>query len=131
MVFWVTNNLLNDWIQLPDCRPQDIKQARLIKHVFSGDLNAEVDTNPNFVGKERHFLRATLARIFHGTAIVPKGMLNPPDEDNPEVRFAEEWAFPKTEELKDLANWSNQWPILLKAGRTKHLPPEGVPEEEL
>ena len=58
MVFWVTNNLLNDWIQLPDCRPHDIKQARLIKHVFSGDLNAEVDTNPNFIGKERHFLRA-------------------------------------------------------------------------
>ena len=131
MVFWVTNNLLNDWIQLPDCRPQDILQARLIKHVFSGDLNAEVDTNPNFVGKERHFLRATLARIFHGTALVPKGMLNPPDEETPEVRFAEEWAFPKTEELKDLATWSNQYPILLKAGRTKHLPPEGLPEEEL
>ena len=131
MVFWVTNNLLNDWIQLPDCRPQDIRQARLIKHVFSGDLNAEVDTNPNFVGKERHFLRATLARIFHGTAIVPKGMLNPPDEENPEVKFAEEWAFPKTEELKDLANWGNTYPVLLKAGRTKHLPPEGVPEEEL
>ena len=50
--------MLNDWIQLPDCRPHDIKQARLIKHVFSGDLNAEVDTNPNFIGKERHFLRA-------------------------------------------------------------------------
>ena len=27
-VFWVTDNLLGDWIQLPDCRPADIKQAR-------------------------------------------------------------------------------------------------------
>ena len=27
-VFWVTDNLLNDWIQLPDCRPQDIISAR-------------------------------------------------------------------------------------------------------
>ena len=23
-VFWVTDNLLNDWIQLPDCRPEHI-----------------------------------------------------------------------------------------------------------
>jgi len=27
-VFWVTDNLLGDWIQLPDCRPLHIKQAR-------------------------------------------------------------------------------------------------------
>ena len=27
-VFWVTDNLLNDWVQLPDCRPIHIKQAR-------------------------------------------------------------------------------------------------------
>merc|ERR1719507_29205 len=26
-VFWVTDNLLNDWVQLPDCRPQDLKTA--------------------------------------------------------------------------------------------------------
>ena len=73
-VFWVTDNLLNDWIQLPDCRPQDIVSARQIKHIFTGDLNATVDTNPAFAGKERHLLRATLARIFHATAICPKGL---------------------------------------------------------
>jgi hypothetical protein len=28
LVFWVTDNLLNDWIQLPDCQPQHIKAAR-------------------------------------------------------------------------------------------------------
>ena len=66
-VFWVTDNLLNDWIQLPDCRPNDIIQARQIKHVFSGNLNADIDSNPTFSGKERHLLRATLARIFHAT----------------------------------------------------------------
>ena len=27
-VFWVTDNLLNDWIQLPDCKPEHISQAR-------------------------------------------------------------------------------------------------------
>ena len=57
-VFWVTDNLLNDWIQLPDCRPEHIVVARQVKQIFTGDLNAAVDTNPKFPGKERHLLRA-------------------------------------------------------------------------
>jgi len=105
-VFWVTDSLLNDWIQLPDCSPQNIKTARQIKHIFTGNLNADVDTNPAFVGKERHLLRATLARIFHATAIVPKGLFALDEETN-EVKFAEEFAFPKTDELRDIKSWSN------------------------
>ena len=128
-VFWVTDNLLNDWIQLPDCSPQNIQQARKIKHIFTGDLNAEVDTNPAFTGKERHLLRATLARIFHATAIVPKGLFMIDDETN-EVKFSEEFAFPKTEELKDIKAWSNVHQIILQAGRTTHVQPN-VPEDDL
>ena len=129
-VFWVTDNLLNDWIQLPDCRPCDIQQARLIKHIFTGDLNADVDTNPAFEGKERHLLRATLARIFHATAIVPKGLFMLDDETN-EVKFAEEFAMPKTGELQDIKAWSNVHQIILQAGRTTHVQPVGVSEDDL
>lgn len=71
----MTTNLLNDWVQLPDARPEHIVAARKIKHVFTGDLNASFDSNPAFPGKERHFLRATLARIFSATAIVPMGLM--------------------------------------------------------
>lgn len=111
-VFWVTDNLLSDWIQLPDCRPIHIKQARQIKHIFTGNLNAEVDTNPAFSGKERHLLRATLARIFSATAILPKGLMALDDETN-EVKFAEEFVFPKTEELRDVKSWGNTYQIIL------------------
>merc|ERR1712060_506708 len=90
LVFWVTDSLLNDWIQLPDCRPEHITQARLIKHVFSGNLNAEVDSNPTFNGKERHLLRATLARIFASTAICPKGLLGQNEETNEVCQDPEE-----------------------------------------
>ena len=45
-VFWVTDNLLNDWVQLPDCRPQDLITARKIKKMFTGNLNAEIASNP-------------------------------------------------------------------------------------
>jgi radial spoke head protein 4A len=52
---------------LPDCRPEHIRAARSFKKMMTGCLNADVDSNPPFPGKERHFLRAQLARIFHGT----------------------------------------------------------------
>jgi len=129
-VFWVTDSLLNDWIQLPDCSPQHIKTARQIKHIFTGNLNAEVDTNPAFDGKERHLLRAALARIFHATAIVPKGLFALDEETN-EVKFAEEFAFPKTEELRDTKAWSNVHQVILQAGRCTLQPPVGVSEEDL
>ena len=74
MVFWVTDNLLNDWIQLPDVKPSQIQVANMIKHVFTGNLNATIDSCPPFPGKERHLLRAQLARIVHATSIIPKGL---------------------------------------------------------
>jgi radial spoke head protein 4A len=57
-VYWVSDNVLHDWIQLPEVLPSHINSARLIKHVFTGNLNAEIDSNPTFHGKERHYLRA-------------------------------------------------------------------------
>ena len=131
VVFWVTDNLLNDWIQLPDCRPEHIIQARKIKHVLSGDLNATIDSNPTFDGKERHLLRATLARIFSATCIVPKGLYEIVEEEDkaPEMKFTEEAPPMGTEELRSLEAWSNLYPIVLKAGRTTHLKPIGLDEE--
>ena len=95
-VYWVTDNLLDDWIQLPDVKPQHLLVARLIKHVFTGNLNATIDSNPSFPGKERHFLRAQIARITHGTVIVPKGLYEYDDEAGVE-KFAEEYTVPSTE----------------------------------
>ena len=79
-VYWVTDNLYNDWVQLPDCKPENIAFARMIKHVMVGDLDAAIDSNPPFPGKERHFLRAQIARIFHATLIAPKGFYEMDEE---------------------------------------------------
>lgn len=133
-VFWVTDNLLHDWVQLPDCRPEFIVAARQIKRVMTGNLNANVDTNPPFPGKERHFLRAQLARIFGTTALCPKGlfeMVDQEEEGAPQIaKFTEEYAMPSNEELKDLANWSNLMPIILKNGRCTHIKPENVDDDD-
>ena len=56
-VYWVTENIRHDWIQLPDAEPHYILAAQQIKHIMSGDLNADLThTVPPFPGKERHFL---------------------------------------------------------------------------
>lgn len=115
----MTDNLLEDWIQLPDTTPAHINAARLIKHIFTGNLNTTLDTNPPFPGKERHFLRAQIARITHGTVLIPKGLLEFDDETQKE-KYAEEFAVPGTEELKSLDTWAHQHPLLLKAGRITH-----------
>ena len=128
LVYWVTDNLLNDWIQLPDCRPEWIIQARLIKHFFSGDLNATIDCNPGFDGKERHLLRATLARIFAATAICPAKLYTFDDETNA-MKFDEEFVMPETDALKNLTEWGNLHQIILKAGRTTLLPPDADPSD--
>ena len=103
-VFWVTDNLLMDWIQLPDIHPDQLFSARMIKHVFTGNLNATIDSNPPFPGKERHLLRAQLARIQHATEICPKGVYEV-DEETGEVKVAEEAAIPSFDELKSLESW--------------------------
>lgn len=76
---------------------------------LTGNLNAPIDSCPPFPGKERHFLRAQLARIQHGTEIVPKGLFEIDEETN-EQKYAEEFAIPGTDELKSLENWSHALP---------------------
>jgi len=60
-------------------------------------------------------LRATLARIFHATAIVPKGLfvIDDADEGTGEPKFADDFPFPKTEELRDIKAWSNVHQVIL------------------
>jgi radial spoke head protein 4A len=49
-VYWVTDNVLNNWIKLQDLLPSDIKAAREIKVKFSGNLDRQIYTNPFFFG---------------------------------------------------------------------------------
>jgi radial spoke head protein 4/6 len=128
-VYWVTDNLFSDWVQLPDVQPEHIQVARMIKVAFTGNLNASIQSCPPFPGKERHLLRAQLARITHATEICPKGLYEL-DEETQEVKMAEEPPSLSVEEAKSLESWSHQQPILLKNGRCTHKPPVGMPEGE-
>jgi radial spoke head protein 4A len=97
--------------------------------VLTGDLNATIDSNPPFPGKERHFLRAQIARIFAATQIAPKGLYEIDEETN-KMKLAEEFALPSTEELKSIEVWGNVYSSILKVGRTSHEAPEGLSDED-
>ena len=79
----------------------------MIKHIFTGNLNAIIDSNPPFPGKERHFLRAQIGRITHGTVLAPKGLYEW-DEETLAEKFAEEFGTTPTEELKILEVWGHR-----------------------
>lgn len=130
-VFWVTENLLKDWIQLPDAEPLQIEVSKQIKHIFTGDLNASIDSCPPFPGKERHLLRSQLARITHATQICPKGLYELDEETNV-YKLAGE--VPQDlEALKSLETWAHAHPIILTSGspgRCSHYIPPTVKEDE-
>jgi hypothetical protein len=84
-VYWVTDSVLEKWTKLPDLSPADIKAARQIKVLLTGDLERPIFTNPFFFGKEKHYLRAQIARIIHATTIVPKGQFRTNAEDEKEI----------------------------------------------
>ena len=69
--YWVANCPMGPWTALEDLTPQDLGAARTIKTHFTGDLERDIITNPFYFRKEKHFLRAQIARITMTTTLVP------------------------------------------------------------
>ena len=67
------------WTRLPSVSPADIVASRKIYKYFTGNLETEISVYPAL--KEKHYLRAQIARIAAGTVISPKGFYNCEDED--------------------------------------------------
>jgi radial spoke head protein 4A len=130
-VYWVTNNVLNIWTKLPDLNPSDIKAARKIKVLFSGNLDRKIHTNPFFFGLEKHYLRAQIARISFSTTIMPKGLFKLTEDNDREIEDIVpdegELQMPSTAEMSRIENWVHNTPNILEAARVAHLDPE-VPE---
>jgi len=131
LTFWVTNNVLDDWYELPLVTPQQLVVSRKIKHIFTGDLNAKINSYPVFPGQEKHYLKAQIVRITFSTSIIPRGLrkLNEEDEKIEELDFEEDVKYPPFEELNNIENWVHFHQNILQAGRMNHLEPN-VPEEE-
>ena len=134
-VYYVTNDLTSEWIELPDIKPSQLIGSRLIRYNFTGDLERQIYTNPYFKGKEKHYLRCQISRIYHGTKLVPSlNHYTIEDQENPYRAFtpAEKPKQFKHEDLINLKNWIHYPPSILKQGRVSHFlePPEEADPEE-
>jgi radial spoke head protein 4A len=130
--------LTGDWTELPDVKPSQIRAARKIRYVFTGDLTRKIVTNPHFPGDEKELLRCQISRIYHGTKVEPSvNHWVVPDAENPfkplEKNSDESKVKPmKLNELLSMSNWIHFPPVILNQGRVSHYIeyPEEVNQEE-
>ena len=134
--YFVTTNPFTPWKRLPDLAPSHIAAARKIKVIFSGDLERDIICNPFFFGKEKHLLRAQIARITHSTALIPAGSYKLDEENEREIaEFVPEEdskvePLPSTTQAANLNSWVHFNASILNNCRTMHLdPPEDNGEE--
>ncbi|KAF7274317.1 hypothetical protein GWI33_013016 [Rhynchophorus ferrugineus] len=154
-VYYVCTKIGEPWIQLPDVTPKEIQVARKIYKSFTGNLETDILTYPEFPGKEKNYLRAQISRISAGTQIAPLGYYTfggeEAGEGDEEDEVGEEEAETggKTEyktnpkydppSLKDLTDrsmtfWVHSAPYILPQGRLtwwNPTPAADVEDEEL
>ena len=124
--YFVTTNLGDPCIKLPDVTPQQLKDSRFIKKYLTGDLSSEVSAYPTYPGKEAVYLRAQIARISATTTLCPSGCFQLGEDDT--VEKNEEYA-PAAPSTMDVSSWCHRYPHIKKQGRCTVFVPE-VPEGE-
>jgi radial spoke head protein 4A len=73
------------WTKLPAVRPEHIMVARQIKKLFSGELDAPVNSYPPFPGNEGEYLAAQIARISRGATLAVEGLYYEQTDEATEV----------------------------------------------
>ena len=127
--YFVTNNPFSPWKRLPDLAPSHIEAARKVKVLFSGNLERDIICNPFFFGKEKHLLRAQLARIAHSTMLVPRSQYKLNEENDREIDEVvpdEETKvdpIPSTRQAANPATWGHFNSNILLNCRTQHADP--------
>lgn len=140
MIYFVTSTLMdeNSWVELPTISPLHVIQARRIRHVFTGDLEYNIQTCPKFDGKEKHYLKAQIVRICHSTSLIPNNLMKVKEDDeggdpNPQEIEPIEEEVPKPftyNEMVNLNSWLHFNQGILKEGRLTHSEPETEEEDK-
>mmetsp|Transcript_11182 Transcript_11182/g.20236 ORF Transcript_11182/g.20236 Transcript_11182/m.20236 type:complete len:450 (-) Transcript_11182:338-1687(-) len=131
-VYFVCNYLGGPVSQLPQLIPAQVKAARAIRCMFTGDLSARVSTFPLFPGNEANYLRAQIARITAATTCAPNGLYSW-DEEAEALETAEEFEPLPGREMSLTANWVHLMPHLKTQGRCQVFQrelPEDADEDE-
>ena len=132
--YFVTENSFSQWKKLPSLAPRHIEAARSVKILFTGDLERPIISNPFFFGKEKHYLRAQIARISHSTLICPAVSKKLAEESERDIVDNDpeegELILPNTSQMAHPDKWVHENASILNCNRTQHLdPPEEPPED--
>lgn len=125
--YWVTSGPSCEWTQLPLVTTDYIKAARQVKRLFTGDPETQLTTNPWFPGKEKHLLRAQIARITAASVLSVEGFYKIDEDTNMQVEDPD-FQFPAAEDMMAQGKWVHAREQLLLNGRTSY--PEVDEENE-
>ncbi|CEM16903.1 unnamed protein product [Vitrella brassicaformis CCMP3155] len=117
--YWVTNNVLEPWVLLPDALPKEILAARQIKKLFTGDLNRLVISHPWFPGTEKQLLRCQIALISSDTVLCPAGLFKP-QEEGEGIEEDLEFEYPVGEDFASADKWTHCRDYILINGKTQY-----------
>jgi hypothetical protein len=124
--YWVSLGGCAPWVRLPAARASHIRAARSIKYLMTGSLDSPVSSMPWFPGKERHLLRAQIARISATCNLAPKGWYE--EDDGGKIKEVENPldTFPALEELETENGWAHSMPCLNKFGKSGQYPDPSI-----
>lgn len=129
-LYWVSTGTTAPWVQLPLIRPEHILAARKVKHLMTGDLEADVLTMPFFPGKEKHFLRAQIARISSSSCLAVDGMLQADDETG-KITDTPDAEFPSHDDLTSQEKWVHSHAFIHKNGCTSWPDIDNIEDEDV
>jgi hypothetical protein len=118
-MYWVSAGPSTPWTPLPAARASHIKAAKSIKRLMVGDLDSPVLSTPWFPGKERHLLRAQIARISASCNLAVSGWYAIDEDENaPKNKLKVAEADVAFDSLGEQATWVHAAAPLLPNGKT-------------
>ena len=129
-IYYVSSDILQveEWVRLPVITSRQMREAREVKCILTGDLNAKMVCSPPFSGTEKEYLKAQIVRIDHCCQLVVSGEYKVKSEEEEEVDESVFAEIEKEEEVKvreeeyrrEKRNWVHLYPNILRQGRVSH-----------
>lgn len=134
MKYFVCNFPGAPWIPLPPVTYEQIMAQPAVNKLFTGNLEAPVESFPQFPGDEAAYLRATITVISSKCVISPNGYFSVVDAEEQEdgttkpafIGKAEEFEAPEPDALLQITGWTNHYPKI----PAQDPPPDPPPEDE-
>lgn len=126
--YFVSAGPCQPWQRLPAVRACHILTAQKTKRLLTGKLDAPVLSMPWFPGKERHLLRAQIARISASCTLAVTGWFQPNEENPNIIEEAPEAEFPAQDALATPDAWVHRLNCINRLGKCSYPDVDAITE---